>query len=457
VKASRIAGRVADPSGGGTVVDGARWTAGPGADIREILSPLVIAVAALVTLATFLAAAEAAISRMSRARAMALAQQRRRNADVLARIERDPAPYLNSIYFAVMCMQNGSAVLVAILAESSFGHVGVTVASVVFTLLYFVVVEAMAKTFAIQHTDTVALALAPFVRLLGRVLAIPTRMLIGLANVLLPGKGLPRGPYVVEEEIRQLAQVGQDQGAIAKQEKDLIHSVFEFGDTVVREVMTPRPDIISVDGSAPLRTAEELMLRHGRSRLPVYRGDRDRVEGVVHAKDVLAAQHAGRGDRPVAEIARPAPFVPETKRVADLLRDMQRERSQLALVTDEYGGLVGLVTLEDVLEELVGDIADEHDPAAAPRVTPAGPQAFRVDGRVSIAELSSLLGVPLPEGPWDTVAGLMLSLLGAIPVVGQAVERDGVRLTAEDVRGRRIARILAERTDAARAREPAAT
>jgi CBS domain containing-hemolysin-like protein len=250
---------------------------------------------------------------------------------------------------------------------------------VAFTLAYFVVVEAMCKTFGILHGDRAALAMAPFVWGLGQAMALPTRLLIGLANLLLPGKGLPQGPFVIEQEIRSMAELGHAAGVIEEHEKELIHSVFEFGDTVVREVMVPRPDIVAAETHMSLGDVQELMLRHGFSRLPVYRDGLDRIEGIVFAKDMLSTLHQGRRDVPLTEILRPARFVPESKRVAELLREMQRERFHMALVTDEYGSLSSLVTLEDLLEELVGEIADEYDRSEA-QMQPVGEGCYRVSG-----------------------------------------------------------------------------
>ena len=229
----------------------------------------------LVVLGSLLALAESSLTRMSRVKALALEDEGRRNAALLVRLETDPPRYLNSVYLAVMIVQNGSAILVAILAESEFGSLGVTIASLVFTLLYFVFVEAMSKTFGVLHSDRVALALAPLVYFLGRLLAWPTRALIGLANVLLPGKGIKAGPFVSEEEIRSMAQVGSEEGSIDEGEKELIHSIFEFGDTIVREVMVPRPDIIAIEDDKALRDVQALVLTHGTSRIPVYDADED--------------------------------------------------------------------------------------------------------------------------------------------------------------------------------------
>jgi CBS domain containing-hemolysin-like protein len=399
-----------------------------------------------VVLGSLLALAEAALTRMTRVRAMALQEEGRRNAALLVRLESDPPRYLNSVYLCVMIVQNGSAILVAILAEQEFGNLGVTLTSLGFTLLYFVLVEAMSKTYGVLHSDRVALALAPLVYFLGRVLAFPTRMLIGLANVLLPGRGLKQGPFVSEEEIRSMAVVGHEEGSIEEEEKELIHSIFEFGDTIVREVMVPRPDIIAIEHDKTLRDVQALVLEHGLSRIPVYREDLDHAIGIVFAKDVLKALHQGHADMPLAEIVRPETYVPETKKAADLLREMQRDKFHMALVTDEYGSVTGLVSLEDLLEELVGEITDEYD-REEPEIVEVEGGVFRVSGKASIDDVNEILGAQLPDEEWDTVAGLVLDLFGRIPREGEEITFEGLRFRADEVLGRRIATVLITRVE----------
>jgi CBS domain containing-hemolysin-like protein len=399
-------------------------------------------VVGLVLLGSILAMAEASISRMTRVRALALRQEGRRNAALLEAIERDPAPYLNSIYLAVMFAQNGSAILVAMLAEDYFRDWGLTLVLVGFTLAYFVIVEAMSKTFGIQHSDRAALALTPIVWLLGRIFAWPTRLLIGIANVLLPGKGLAKGPFVSEEDIRSMADVGHEEGAIEEREKEMIHSVFHFGDRLVRELMVPRPDVIAVDiDRATVHDAHALVVQHGFTRLPAYRGSIDQTEGIVHAKDLLKVLLDGNEDAPLSSLLRPAHFVPGTKKASELMREMQQERFHAAMVTDEYGSVVGLVTLENLLEELVGDIAEEHE-KELPEVEPLGDGRWRIDATVTIAELNELLGTEIPSERWNTVGGLMFGELGEIPSEGQAIELQGFRFVAERVRGRRVDTVL---------------
>jgi CBS domain containing-hemolysin-like protein len=413
-----------------------------------------VVVVVLVLVSSILAIAEASLTRMTRVRALALVEEGRRNSHTLERIEADPPRFLNAIYLTTLLCQNGSAILVAIAADKTFGGLGVTIVSVVFTLLYFLVVEAMSKTFAVLHSDRSALFIAPLVWFLGRVLAVPTRALIGLANVLLPGRGLREGPFVSEADLRSMAELGQEEGSIEREETELIHSIFEFGDTIVREVMVPRPDIKAIESDKVLRDVQAMVLQFGFSRIPVFEEDLDNVVGIVYAKDVLKALHQGKHDMPLRDIVRETHFVPESKKVADLLREMQQLHFHIALVTDEYGSVVGLVTLEDLLEELVGEIADEYD-TEEPELEEVGDGEYRVDGRMSVDEVNDILDVELPDEEWDTIAGLMLGLMGSIPEEGESVAFQNLTFTAERVDGRRISKIrITRRDDEETAEEP---
>jgi CBS domain containing-hemolysin-like protein len=291
----------------------------------------------------------------------------------------------------------------------------------------------------------VALRVAPILVGLTRVFGPVARALLKVANVVMPGKGLPQGPYVTEQEIKTMAEVASEEGEIEEEEQELIHSIFEFGDAIVREVMTARPDIVAIEDGKPLSDVMDLVFQHGYSRIPVYHEDLDQIVGIVYAKDVLKAIRQNGEDTKVAELVRPARFVPESKKCAELLREMQRKKFHIAIVTDEYGSISGLVTLEDLLEELVGEITDEYD-RDEPVMVPVGEGTYRVDGRIPIDELNEQLDVELPQDEWDTVGGLMMHLLGAIPSEGQEVSYDNVRFKAERVQGRRIARVLVKKS-----------
>jgi CBS domain containing-hemolysin-like protein len=312
------------------------------------------------------------------------------------------------------------------------------------TLLLFVFAEVTPKTWAVQRTEQVGLFLAPMILALATAIGPLAQVLIKVANVLMPGKGLPQGPFVTEDEIKAMAEVASEEASIEEGEKELIHSIFEFGDTLVREVMVPRPDMAAAPISSGLRTVLDLMLRHGYSRIPVYRENIDEIEGVVYAKDLLRHLHAGKENVLIDKLMREAYFVPETKRVADLLREMQQRRVHLAIVLDEYGSTAGLVTMEDLLEELVGEIADEYD-REEPQIEPVDDTTYRVNGRLSIDDVNELLDVDLPHDEWDTVAGLMYGLLGAVPTQGETVSYDNLTFTVEKVQGRRISKVLIAR------------
>jgi putative hemolysin len=317
------------------------------------------------------------------------------------------------------------------------------------TILLFVFAEVTPKTFAVLHTDRAALRLAPIIVAMRRLLGPVAFALIKVANAIMPGKGLPAGPFVTEAEIKAMAEMASEEEAIEEDEKELIHSIFEFGDTIVREVMVPRPDMVTVSSDASTNDVLEVVIAHGFSRIPVHEGNNaDEIVAIVYAKDVLRQVHAGRTRDSVRDIGRRPTFVPESKKVAELLRDMQREKFHLSIVVDEYGSVVGLATLEDLIEEIVGEIEDEYD-REEPNVEPAGENRLRVNARLPVDELSELVGVELPNTEWDTVGGLMMGILGRLPAQGETVEFDQLRFTAERVQGRRIAKILVEHPPAA--------
>ncbi len=400
----------------------------------------------LIAAVALLGASEVAITRTNRVRAYRFADEKRRGSASLVKIAENPAPYLNVVLLLVLLSTIGGTTIATSLAVRAFHSAGEWVATAVMTLLLFVFAEVTPKTFAIQQTDRVALLLAPLIAWLGRLVGPFAAGLVKLANVVMPGKGLPQGPFITENEIRALAEVASDESEIEEEEKELIHSIFEFGDTIVREVMVPRPDIQGIESDKSLRDVQALVLQHGYSRIPVYEDDLDNVIGLVYAKDVLKALHQGKSDMPLAEVVRAAHFVPEQKKIADMLREMQRQKFHIAMVTDEYGSVSGLVTLEDLLEELVGEITDEYD-REEPEVVEVSDGVYRVDGKVGIDEVNELFDVELPDEEWDSVGGLMLGLLGSIPAEGDEVVFQNLTFKAEKVQGRRIAKVLITRQE----------
>jgi len=412
-----------------------------GWDWFELLS-----IALLIAAVGLLGASEVSITRVSRVRAYRFVEEKRRGSGSLVKIADDPASYLNVVLLLTLLATIGGTTIATSLAVRVLHGAGEIVATAGMTVLLFVFADVTPKTFAIQQTDRVALFLAPLLVGLRQLVGPLATGLVRFANWIMPGKGLPQGPFITEHEIRALAQVASDEEQIEDEEREFIHSIFEFGDTIVREVMVPRPDIVGIESDKTLRDVQALVLQHGYSRIPVYQEELDNIVGLVYAKDVLKALHQGKQDSALSDIARSAHFVPESKKVADLLREMQRDKFHIAVVTDEYGSVAGLVTLEDLLEELVGEISDEYD-REEPEVVDLGGGVYRVNGKVPIDEVNELLDVELPDEEWDTVGGLMLGLLGSIPAEGEEVGFQSLTFKAEQVRGRRIAKILITRKE----------
>jgi putative hemolysin len=404
---------------------------------------LLVAVVVLLVVATVLVAAETALTRVTRPRAEDLAAEERRGAEALLELVDRPEQFVTAVVLLLLACQIVQATLVGILADRVLGVVGVAIAIAIDVVVVFVLAESAPRTWAILNAERVALAVAGPVRALASFppLRALTRGLIGLTNVVLPGKGLARGPFVSpDEEALAVADLGVDEGVIEEDERALIESIIEFGDTVVREVMVPRPDMVTVPSHFRIGDVMEVFLLNGYSRLPVCGESVDDVVGLAYAKDLMGAERDGKQDDPVADLVRQARFVPETKRVPDMLREMQRDKFHMAIVVDEYGAVAGLVTLEDIIEELVGEIVDEFD-VDDPVVEPVAGGGIRVHGRTPLDQVNDLLRARLPEGDWDTIGGLVYDRLGHVPVEGESVAVAGWRLTAQRIQGRRIGRV----------------
>ncbi len=406
------------------------------------------AVVLLFLLSIVLAVAETALTRVSRAKAQALAETGGRKGEILLSLVEDQE-WLNPTLLIVLSTQLVQSTLLGVLAGGLFGAWGVVGATVLNVTLFFVVAEVAPKTWAIQHTDRAALASARPIKVLANwgPLKLLSRALIGLTNVLLPGKGLKRGPYTSEEELLAIADMAVEDAVIEAEERRLIESVIEMGDTVVREVMVPRTDMVTVTSDFRVADAMEVVILNGYSRIPACGNGIDDIVGIVLAKDLMRAERDDREDTAIGELARPAHFVPETKKVAELLREMQKQRFHMAIVIDEYGGTAGLITLEDIIEELLGEIVDEFDVEDA-MMEPLPGGDVRVNARMALDEVNELLRAQLPEGDWDTIGGLLLSELGHVPTEGESVEVSGWQLSAQRVVGRRIGRVRIHRLHA---------
>jgi CBS domain containing-hemolysin-like protein len=403
-----------------------------------------------------LSVAEMAFARMNRVRAMALADEGKRGAEKLEKMLEHPERTINSLLFIVLVAQLTSAYLLGILLDRQLGAIGIVIGLVVQLVLFFVVAEVVPKTYAIQHTDRAALRTAGFLYFITNFppLRVVTRGLIGLANVVMPGKGLKEGPFVTEEDLKTMADFAAEEEAIEHEERELIHSIFEFGDTVVREVMLPRPDMVAIEIAATVEEGIRTAIDAGFSRIPAYDGSTDNIVGLVYLKDLVGRAHAGAADERVGDSLRPAVFVPELKRVAELLREMQTQKFHMAIVVDEHGDTAGLVTMEDVLEEIVGEITDEFD-VERPEIVRLPGGRLRVHGRTPIGDVSDILGVHFPDDEWDTVGGLVFNLLGRVPDGGETITSEGYDFTVERMEGQRIMSVLVSPA-AERREEPAA-
>lgn len=399
-----------------------------------------VAIVVILVVLAFLAVAETALNRISRVKAQALAESLGTpSSRALERLVTHPERFINPVLVTVTFLQVGQAFLTSLLADRMFGPVGVAVGFVLNVVVFFVMSEAMPKTWAVLSAERAALGTARLVELVVSFppLRLVSRGLIGLTNVLLPGKGLEQGPFVSEQELLGIVGAAAEDEVIEHEERELIESIIEFGDTVAREIMMPRPDMVIIPNEATVTGALDLAISHGYSRIPVFGPGDDDIIGLAYAKDLMRAEREGRGDMSVLDLVRPVRFIPENKPVSRLMREMQAGKFHLAIVADEYGDIAGLVTLEDCLEELVGEIVDEYD-VEEHTVERLPDGDYLVDGGASIDELNELLGASLPNDDWDTLGGLVFNTLGHVPEPGEQLDVDGWRFTAVEVEGRRI-------------------
>lgn len=410
-----------------------------GASYLAMLAAIIVLLFVLI----FLSIAEMGLSRMTKPKAAAMADKGLRSGKALIKLVGEPERWVNPLLLTVNICQTVQATLTGIVAGGLFGPPGVVIGVLLNVLVFFVLAEAVPKTYAVLHPERAALLTArPTAALVSfPVLKLISRGLISLTNVIVRGKGLEQGPFVSEQELLGYVEAAAEDDVIEHEERQLIESIIEFGDTVAREVMVPRPDIVTINADLDVTAALDVAIAHGYSRLPVLApGEDDDVLGLAFTKDMMRTEREGGGGRPVAELVRPARIIPENKPVSRLMREMQAEKFHLAIVADEYGGISGLITLEDCLEELVGEIVDEYDDEDA-EVQRLADGDYLVDGGMSISDLNDLLDLSVPDEDWDTVAGFLFGTLEHVPVPGESVEHDGWRFAAAEVEGRRIRRV----------------
>jgi len=403
-----------------------------------------IVLALLLLLSAFFSGSETALLAANKLRLRQLHEGGSRRAGVVRRLLEEPGRVLTALLVGNNIANVAATVLATALAVELWGaRQGAAIALVGMTLVLLIVGEITPKTFAAKHADRLAMSVAWPVAWLAALLSPVVRVLSVLSNVLmrpLGGRVNLASPLVTEEEIRLLVKVGEEEGVIQEDEREMIHSIFEFGDTVAREVMVPRIDMVCVADTDTVADALRVVRAEGHSRLPVYHESIDQIVGIVHVKDLLTYVQDGREQAAVGEAARPGYFIPESTRLDSLFREMRRRKAHMAIVVDEYGGTAGLVTIEDLLEEIVGPILDEYD-VEEKLLEVVNEHVAVVDGRVSLEEVNEQLGLDLPLGEVDTIGGFVYSLLGHVPAPGETVTYDGTELFVERLEGHRIARV----------------
>ena len=403
---------------------------------------MLVSIGILLVILIFLAAAEMGLSKMTKPKAAAMADQGVKSGRALMRLVEEPARWVNPILLAINVCQTVQATLTGVVSGRLFGAAGVIVGVALNVIVFYVLAEAVPKTYAVIYPEKAALIAARPVWALARFwpLQMISRGLISLTNVIVKGKGLQQGPFVSEQELLGIVEAAAQDEVIEHEERELIESIIEFGDTVVREVMVPRPDMVTIDRDLTVTAALDVAISEGYSRLPVVHesGDDLDVVGLAYTKDLMKAERDGRGDEPLAALVRHVRIVPENKPVSRLMREMQTDKFHMAMVADEHGSIVGIVALEDCLEELVGEIVDEFDQEEQEvRRLPNGD--YLIVGKASVGDVNELLEVRVPDDDWDTVAGFVFNALGHVPLAGEFVEHDGWRFSVEQMEGRRIA------------------
>ena len=409
----------------------------------------------LVVLAAVFSAMEAALSRVSRSRVAELVSEGRRGAVRLQAVVGRDVPgaphYLNVLLLLRHATELTATVLVTFVCIDEWGTTwrSVVVAAGAMTLLSYVLIGVASRTLGRQHADRVGLATAGLAVALAWLLGPLPRILIVVGNAVTPGKGFRDGPFTSEAELRDLVDLAEERQVIEAGERRMIHSVFELGDTLVREVLVPRTDMVFIERSKTVRQALSLALRSGFSRIPVVGVDEDDVVGFAYLKDLARRSYdfrQGESTETVDQLMRPAVFVPDTKPVDELLQEMQAARNHIAVVIDEYGGTAGLVTIEDILEEIVGEITDEYD-VEVPRYAQLSATEARTSIRLPLQELDEIYGTSLACEDVETVGGLLARELGRVPIPGSSIVVQGLRITTESGQGRRnrVGTVLIER------------
>jgi CBS domain containing-hemolysin-like protein len=396
-----------------------------------------------VLFSAFFSSTEVALISITRAKVRTLVNENRPGSAALAALKESPEHLLITILIGNNIVNVAAAALATAIAIRMFGDVGVGIATGFVVIVLLIFGEISPKIYAARATDGFALTVAPVIHLLSKVFA----PLIWLMERVSPKLGMGKDtaePAVTEDEIKEWIDVGKEEGTIEQDEQDMLYSVLEFGDTTAREIMTPRVNVVLMEDTISFEEAIRIFNDTGFSRIPVYHDQIDNITGILNVKDVFSAMVSHRKDSTVREIMYDPMFVPETKKIDDLLKELRVHRVQMAIVIDEYSSFVGIITVEDILEELVGDILDEFD-REEPGVQELAPGVHVVDGQMWVEEINETMDLALPtDESYETIGGLVIDRLGHLPQhPGEKVDIDNGRLTllVMQMHGRRIVKV----------------
>ena len=417
-----------------------------------MITTFIVAAVVLVTFGGLLAAADSALAVTSRADLIDLANTSRSRRSLLA-LSTDMSAHNNAINFMRVVAETTAAVLVTLVFASVFTELWLTLlaSALVMTIASFVLVGSSPRSVGREHSRGILKFSAPIIRALRLALGPIAAALVSIGNRVTPGR--PKSAiFSSEEQLLSMVDEATEHEVLEEDDRELIHSIFEFSDTYVREVMIPRTDMVTIEADASVSAAMSLFLSRGNSRIPVIGDDVDEVMGILYLRDVARVSHErpdGSEHLRVVELARPAVFIPESKKADDTLRQMQVDSNHLAMVVDEYGGIAGLVTMEDLIEELVGDISDEYDREVV-EIEELDNGRYRVSARLPVDELGEIFDIELDDDDVDSVGGLLTKALGRLPLPGSRAVYSGLILVAERTEGRRkrLSTVIVERDEA---------
>lgn len=396
-----------------------------------------------VLLSGFFSGSETALMSVSKVKVRHDTQKGVEAAKSVDKLLKTPSQLLTTILVGNNVVNIAGSALATTLALELFGANGPWVATIGMTLLVLIFGEITPKTYATQNSEKLAYASAPYLLVLSKIFKPLIKVLIVITNFgikMLGGDPDQQKPFITEDEIMRFVNVGKEEGVIEEEEKEMIHSIFAFDDTIVREVMVPRIDIFALEVTTSLEAVLDLIIENGHSRIPIYQKSIDNIIGVLYAKDLLKFIFQSSKDLSIRELLRPAYFVPESKKVNQLLSELKGSKVHMAIILDEYGGTAGIATIEDLLEEIVGDIQDEYDFEEVDYYY-LNDNELIVDARMPVDELNDLLNISLPEDKFDTLGGLVLNILGHIPKEGEVLEYGLIKIVINKMLNHRIVKL----------------